>query len=125
MRARLVGLWCAAALGLAACSDPSVANDQAGLVAGDPKRGARTIRDFGCGACHTIPGINGANGVVGPPLFFIARRTYIGGHVPNSPANLSAWIRNPKLFEPRTPMPVLGLTEQQADDVTAYLYTLR
>jgi cytochrome c2 len=108
-----------------ACGEASKASMDQAVTTGDPKRGARTIEEFGCGACHTIPGIRGARGVVGPPLFFMARRTYIAGHVPNTPANMSRWIRNPKEIEPRTAMPVLGLSEQQANDVVAYLYTLR
>ena len=55
----------------------------------------------------------------------ISRRTFIGGEIPNSPANLVRWIEAPESIEPRTGMPHLGLTPLEARDVAAYLYTLR
>lgn len=62
---------------------------------------------------------------MGPPLNFFARRTYIAGELPNTPENLFRWIRSPQSVEPNTAMPNLGLSEEQARDVVAYLYTLR
>ena len=92
---------------------------------GDPARGRAVIQQYGCGACHTIPGVGGARGLVGPPLLWFSRRTYIAGEVPNTPENLIRWVRSPSSIEPKTAMPTLGLSEQQARDVAAYLYTLR
>jgi cytochrome c len=92
---------------------------------GSPERGASTIRRFDCGSCHTIPGIRGARGVVGPPLTAMARRTYIAGRLPNRPDNLVRWVRDPHAVDELTAMPAVGLDEQQARDVAAYLYTLR
>jgi len=92
---------------------------------GSPRAGARVIEQFHCGACHMIPGIRDADGLVGPPLILFARRTYVGGEVPNTPPNLIRWIQDPKSIEPGTAMPDLGLSEQQARNVAAYLYTLR
>ncbi|HJS91239.1 MAG TPA: c-type cytochrome [Steroidobacteraceae bacterium] len=92
---------------------------------GNPQLGAQLIASYRCGACHMIPGIKDADGLVGPPLILFARRTYVGGEVPNTPPNLIRWIRDPKSIEPGTAMPTLGLNEQQARDVAAYLYTLR
>lgn len=91
---------------------------------GDPAQGARVIREIGCGACHHIPGIPNARGVVGPPLLYWSRRSYIAGSLPNSPANLIRWVMNAPAVEPETAMPNLDLNEQQARDVAAYLYTL-
>jgi cytochrome c2 len=87
--------------------------------------GERVILDKNCGSCHTIPGVNGARGVVGPPLYFFSRRTFIAGELPNTPENLVRWIRSPQSVEPETAMPNLGLTDQEARDVAAYLYRLR
>jgi cytochrome c2 len=95
------------------------------VAVGDSHNGSDAIRAIGCGSCHTIPGIRGADGMVGPPLVSWSRRTYIGGQLPNTPANLVRWLRNPREVEPGTAMPVLGLDERQARDVAAYLYTLR
>lgn len=92
---------------------------------GDAHRGAKLIQQYGCGSCHTIPGIHNAHGVVGPPLYFFSRRTFIAGELPNSPDNLVRWLKSPPSVEPGTAMPALGLSDQQARDVAAYLYTLR
>lgn len=92
---------------------------------GNPEHGKNLIGSYRCGACHTIPGVPRADGVVGPPLTFFARRTMIAGELPNSTENLVRWIRSPKSVEPGTAMPTLGLSEQEARDVAAYLYTLR
>jgi cytochrome c1 len=91
---------------------------------GSPARGKATISTYGCGKCHTIPGIRGANGVVGPPLESVARRTYIGGNFPNNPDTLAQWIMAPQTMKPKTAMPSLGLSESQSRDVVAYLETL-
>ena len=37
-------------------------------VEGDARRGPLLVRQYGCGACHVVPGISGAQGQVGPPL---------------------------------------------------------
>lgn len=95
------------------------------LAIGSPRRGGHVIQARNCGRCHTIPGIRGANGVVGPPLNFFSRRVYIAGEVPNTPDNLVRWIMNPQSIEPGTAMPMLGLDERDAHDVAAYLYTLQ
>jgi cytochrome c2 len=92
---------------------------------GNPDRGRRVIRARHCGSCHTIPGVRGAEGVVGPPLDFFSRRTYIAGEVPNTPANLVRWVMDPQSIEPATAMPALGLDQRDAHDVAAYLYTLQ
>jgi cytochrome c1 len=94
-------------------------------VGGSPDRGKAVIVEHSCGKCHTIPGIHNANGVVGPPLTFIARRSMIAGNFPNTPENLIHWVMDPKSMKPKTDMPNLGLTEPQARDVVAYLETLR
>jgi len=96
-----------------------------GVTGGDARRGVEVIRQFGCGGCHTIPGVAAANGVVGPPLMFFSRRTYIAGELANTPDNLVRWVMDPPAVEPRTAMPKLGLNDQQARDVAAYLYTLK
>lgn len=112
-------------IGIAGCNGGRMPSPYTPGTGGDPHQGAAVIREFGCGSCHTIPGIRGADGVVGPPLFFFSRRTYIAGEVPNTPENLIAWVKDPPAIERGTAMPRLGLNEQQARDVAAYLYTLR
>jgi putative membrane protein len=92
---------------------------------GDPREGAKLIAAIGCGACHDIPGINGAVGLVGPPLDRIGRRAYIAGVLRNTPENLQAWLQDPQKYVPGVIMPNLGLSTQQSRDIAAYLSTLR
>ena len=94
---------------------------------GDPALGAQQIQQKGCGACHTIPGIPGANGTIGPNLGGVASRTRIaGGAVPNNgPQDLKAWIMNPPALKPGTIMPNLGLTDEEATNIVAYLEALK
>jgi cytochrome c len=92
---------------------------------GNVQHGKELIRGYGCGACHMIPGVHDARGKVGPPLMYLGERTMIAGELPNTPDNLVRWLQNPKDVEPTTAMPNLGLSEDQAYDIAAYLYTLR
>jgi cytochrome c1 len=62
---------------------------------------------------------------VGPPLDRYGRRVYIVGRLPNTPENLTAWLRTPQRYEPGGAMPNLDVTERDARDIAAYLYTLR
>lgn len=95
------------------------------IYQGDASRGAALMVDYGCGACHAIPGVVGANGSVGPHLSGFAHRAYVGGVLPNEPNGLVRWLVNPPLHAPGTAMPDLGVTEDEARDMAAYLYTLR
>jgi cytochrome c len=102
-----------------------IADDAVALTGGDPGRGLATIERVGCGACHEIPGARGlASGRVGPSLAGFSTRTYVGGVAPNQPEHLVRWLMDPRALSPRTAMPALGLDEQQARDIAAYLYTL-
>lgn len=92
---------------------------------GNPKNGAVTITRMGCGSCHAIPGISGADGMVGPPLAHFSRRTIIAGLLPNTPDNLVRWVQHPQAVVPGNAMPDMGLSEAQARDVAAYLHTLK
>ncbi len=92
---------------------------------GDAGRGKATIERYGCIACHTIPGIAGHGSNVGPPLSKMALRAYVGGVLPNTPDDLVRWLRNPPEVDPRTAMPNLGISEAEAKDMAAYLYTLK
>jgi putative membrane protein len=92
---------------------------------GNARHGAALIRQFGCGSCHLVPGIDGAMGVVGPPLMQVGRRIYIAGVLRNTPPNLVRWLRDPQLVVPGNAMPNMHIDEPDARDVAAYLYTLR
>lgn len=92
---------------------------------GDARRGAAAIGRYGCGSCHVIPGVSGAVGKVGPPLAGIGDRVYLAGELQNTPDNMMKWIQNPQAINPKTVMPNVGVTAQDARDIAGYLYTLR
>jgi cytochrome c len=67
----------------------------------------------------------GARGVVGPPLDAFSHRVYIAGKFSNRKEILERWIRDPPALAPETAMPNLGVEEQEARDMAAFLYRLR
>ena len=123
----LIGIAVAAclAVGLSGCASLRAKHGAASADSASVDRGKATIIVYGCGKCHSIPGIPGAHGVVGPPLNFLPRRTYIAGQLPNTPENLIHWVMSPQSIKAKTDMPALGLSEPQAKDVAAYLDTLK
>jgi len=97
----------------------------ASMTKGDPARGRDAISLYGCGSCHSIPGVRNADALVGPPLDRIGSRAFVGGVVKNTPDNLISWIQNPPALDDKTAMPNLGVTPTDARDIAAFLYTLR
>ena len=95
------------------------------ITHGNADRGEKDIERYGCGGCHRIPGISGADGLIGPSLERIASRAYIAGRQINKPDVMIAWIRDPSHLRAPTAMPNLGVTDQEARDIAAYLYTLK
>lgn len=95
------------------------------MTGGDPDRGTEKIAWYGCASCHTIPGIPGADSLVGPPLNNIGDRQYIGGVLKNTPENLERWIHDPPAVDSKTDMPNMHIPDADARDIAAYLYTLR
>lgn len=91
---------------------------------GDPRLGRDAIREFGCISCHSVPGVTGADAHVGPPLDNWAERQYIAGREPNDVDTLILFLLDPKSVDPETAMPVTGLSEEDARNIAAYLYTL-
>ncbi|MGB3222470.1 MAG: c-type cytochrome [Desulforhopalus sp.] len=89
---------------------------------GNHQQGAESIIEYGCFSCHVINGIRRANGRVGPKLQDIKEQIYIGGVLANSPENMVEWIMNPLNFSAETAMPDLDVSDQDARDISAYLY---
>ena len=110
---------------LSGCTGGQAPRPYTVATGGYVRRGRQVVIRYRCGSCHTIPGVPDAAGVFGPPLTSIARRSYIGGDFPNAPSTLAQWIMSPQSMKPKTAMPNLGLTQQQARDVTAFLETLQ
>lgn len=113
------------AMATAGCNGGTVISGYSTYTGGNSRAGRALLQAYGCGSCHVIPGVPNAHGLVGPPLYFWARRTYIAGELPNTPDNLVKWIVSPPSVEPGTAMPTLGVSDQQARDMAAYLYTIR
>jgi len=97
----------------------------AALAGGNVDAGKRAIGRFGCGGCHVIPGVDGADGRVGPSLDGVALRAQIAGRTNNSPDGLIRWIQHPQAMDPGNAMPELGVSDTEARDIATYLYTLR
>jgi cytochrome c oxidase subunit 2 len=94
------------------------------------KQGQQVFFTAGCVGCHTIEGmeVNGvkALGDVGPNLTHVGSRTAIAGEVlPLTQENLAKWVHNPQAVKPGTLMPNLGLTQEQANQVAAFLEALK
>jgi cytochrome c len=120
---RLRWFFCALLILLSACS---------GQVNGVPEprsssnsqveTGRALIASYGCGSCHTIPGIPGADSKAAPPLDGFYQRAYIAGKLPNTEENLVHWIQNPQAILPGNAMPDLGVSADEARDIASYLY---
>jgi cytochrome c1 len=93
------------------------------MTGGDPSLAPALFHRFGCSGCHTIAGIPGANGQTGAPLIDFAERKYIAGVLENNSDNLVQWIMSPRKFNPQTAMPDPGLTQAEAKDLAAFLYS--
>jgi cytochrome c2 len=119
-----LGLLVALLIGLSSCKQ-EVERTAAAMTGGEPGIGKQVIQQYGCGSCHTIPGIPGANALVGPSLEHIASRMYIAGVLTNTPEHMLRWLQDPPAVDPLTAMPNLGVTEADARDMAGYLYTLR
>lgn len=107
-------------LAASACADRPVVP----IAGASIERGREAILRHGCIACHAIPGVPGPQSDVGPPLEDMARRVYIAGVVPNLPSEMIRWLVDPPQVDPLTAMPAMGVSDAEARDMAAYLYTL-
>jgi cytochrome c2 len=92
---------------------------------GDPAKGKQLISQYGCTACHVVPGVEGPRGEVGPSLDHVATRPVIAGALPNNLPNLLQYLQNPQVVNTQNIMPNLGIKPDEARDIAAYLYTLK
>lgn len=109
-------------LGLGACADR--ADAPRALAGTDPAEGLRLIQSRGCAACHKIPGVAWPEGRTGGSLAGVGARPMIAGRLPNQPEVMAAFVRDAPSLLADTGMPPMPLTEAEARDVAAYLYTL-
>lgn len=94
-------------------------------IPGDPNNGVALFTSRGCVACHTVTRVPNATGAIGPNLTnMVLRPTIAGDQIQTTPDNLARWIVNPPAMKRDTKMPVLGVSDQEARDLAAFLYSL-
>ena len=106
---------------LNACKQPP--DDRVTTQASDEEHGLAVIKRIGCGACHEIRGLDWPRGRAGPSLMGFDDKTPIAGELVNTPANLAAFIRNAPATVAGSTMPPMPVTEAEARDIAAYLYS--
>lgn len=116
-------------LTLAACKRPAETplpplKPAAAVGATNTEHGRQLMTQYTCTACHVIPGVDGG-GMIGPSLEQMASRPQIANKFPNDRATMSHWLQNPQALDPNTTMPNLNVTAKDAEDMAAYLATLR
>jgi mono/diheme cytochrome c family protein len=113
-----------AMLDLAQATEPQARAPDPSPRAGDPERGRTAFHQYACNMCHEAPGVSGPTALLGPRLDGLTKRPYLGGTLVNTRENMVLWIRQPQKINPLTAMPDLGVSEQHARDIAAFLYTL-
>jgi len=89
-------------------------------------KGLALFQTSTCINCHAIRGVAGADARVAPDLTHVAsRRQLAAGLLENTPANMRRWLKNPQHIKPGALMPDFNFTDQQLDQLGAYLETLR
>jgi cytochrome c oxidase subunit 2 len=87
--------------------------------------GKRIFETLACMNCHTVAG-TAATGRFGPDLtHLMSRATLASGAIDNTPQNLREWVKSPDTFKRGALMPAMQLTDEQLDQLTAYLETLK
>ena len=104
---------------------PAAAGRGAATGAGDPAIGRQHIDRYACLACHRIPGFDGPQGSLGPSLAGMGSRPTIGGRVPNNRETMTAFLQNPQAVDPDSRMTPVGVSEEDARHITAFLFTLQ
>jgi cytochrome c len=112
-------------LGSAACGNGDETPTPVVVAGGDPERGREALIRYECNTCHRIPGVETENGRTAPALTVWANRAFVAGIMPNTPENVMDFIQDPQRYRPGTAMPDLGVTDDDARDIAAYLFTLR
>lgn len=86
--------------------------------------GRAAFESLSCVNCHTVKGTP-AVGKFGPDLTHLMSRQTIGaGVLPNTAADLRAWVNDPQQAKPGCFMPSMKLTNAELDQVVAYLQGL-
>jgi cytochrome c oxidase subunit II len=93
-------------------------------AAGPAAAGKAVFAGSACVGCHTIKGVSA--GILGPDLtHFGSRAMLAAGMWPNTPENVAEWLKDPQRLKPGVKMPALGLSDDQAKAIAAYLTSLK
>jgi cytochrome c oxidase subunit II len=106
--------------------DKWVAEQKKPAVA-DPQvtAGRKVFFSTSCINCHTIKGTT-ADGRFGPDLtHLMSRETLASGAIKNTPDSLRAWVSDPQKIKEGSLMPDMQLSQQELDQIVAYLSTLK
>jgi len=99
--------------------------DAAAPMGAEEEAGQRIVEGRACGACHTVRGTEAA-GALGPDLTHVGGRGYIAaGMLPVTRGSLAAWIADPQSVKPGNTMPMVPLSADELQAVSAYLVRLR
>jgi len=89
-------------------------------------RGLALFQTSTCINCHAIRGVAGADLRVAPDLTHVgSRRQLASGIIDNTPVNMRLWLKSPQHVKPGALMPDFTLTDEQLDQLSAYLSSLR
>src|SRR5438270_5417024 len=89
-------------------------------------KGLALFQTSTCINCHAIRGVAGADLRVAPDLTHVGSRKQLGASIlENTPANMHRWIKNPQAIKPGALMPDFNFTDEQLNQLSEYLSTLR
>ena len=89
-------------------------------------KGLAVFQASTCINCHAIRGLAGADLRVAPDLTHVgSRKQLASGMIDNTPANMRLWLKSPQHIKPGALMPDFNLTDEQLDQLSTYLSTLR
>jgi len=89
-------------------------------------KGLAVFQTSTCINCHAIRGVAGADLRVAPDLTHVgSRKQLASGMIDNTPANMRLWLKSPQHVKPGALMPDFTLTDEQLDQLSAYLSTLK
>jgi len=88
---------------------------------GNAGSGKELIETIGCVGCHMVEGIDDKMNAVGE-----RKGTYLTGLGSKvDPDWLVSWLKKPSHYQPDTVMPSFRLTDKEANDIAAYLLSLK
>ncbi|HEV3472517.1 MAG TPA: cytochrome c oxidase subunit II [Actinomycetota bacterium] len=88
-------------------------------------QGEQVFLETGCVNCHAIRGTEAAGQTAPDLTHFGSRTTFAGAMFENNEGNLADWLRDPPAVKPGSLMPDYGLTDEQIQQLVAYLMSLK